>query len=290
LISQEKEGAIAGGRISGAFCEVAELDNVVVISDLHGDFECLARILEEVDYERFLRDETNKIVFLGDYVDRGANSVGVLHTVCQLKSRFPNSIILMRGNHEAPSEFPFSSHDFPFQLVERFGEDSGRAAYRKALLFFKELTVATTIQRELLLVHGGLPTNVEDLRDYRSLLASAYEKHTSNRIFAELLWNDPRQIESAADWEDSRRGIGRHFGARITKEWLRATGTKCVVRGHEPCQGFRIDHDGGVFTLFSCMRPYPAFKAAYLSISAKDLGNVRNASDLVPFVRFPRLL
>jgi hypothetical protein len=288
MAKQRKEASIAGGKVSGGLSEISELKNLVIISDIHGDFACLDQMLREVEYETFVADEKNKIVFLGDYIDRGSNSVGVLHTVCQLKCTYPESVILMRGNHEAPAEFPFASHDFPFQLIEKFGEPSGRAIYRKTLALFRELTVATIITKKLLLVHGGLPTNVEEPQDYKSILASAYEKHMANKIFAELLWNDPRQIESGAEWENSRRGIGRHFGPSITRKWLKASETNCVVRGHEPCQGYRIDHDGGVLTLFSCRLPYPSFKAAYISMRSEDLENIRSAENLVPFVRYPR--
>ena len=237
MAKQKNEGSIAGGRVSGGLSEISDLSNLVIISDIHGDFACLDQMLREVHYEQFLADQKNKIVFLGDYIDRGSNSVGVLHTVCQLKCVYPDSVILMRGNHEAPAEFPFASHDFPFQLIETFGEAPGRAIYRRTLALFRELTVATFIVKKLLLVHGGLPTDIEETQDYKSLLATAYEKHMTNKIFAELLWNDPRQIESGGEWENSRRGIGRHFGPSITKKWLKALETNCIVRGARAMPG-----------------------------------------------------
>ena len=273
----------------GSLLEIHQVDRVGIVSDLHGDYECLSAILDDIDGENFVSHDSNKLVFLGDYIDRGPNSIGVLHRICQLKRQHPEAVVMMRGNHEAPSEFPFSSHDFPFQLVDRFGDSAGRAIYRKALLLFKELATAATVTNSLLLVHGGLPTDEQVLRDYRSMLGRAQEEHVRNSVLEEVLWNDPRPITSADGWEKSRRGIGRHFGESVTRRWLEASNTSCVVRGHEPCQGYRIDHGGRILTLFSCQRPYPAFRAAYLSVDHSSLRGIGSANDLVPFIRYPLL-
>jgi diadenosine tetraphosphatase ApaH/serine/threonine PP2A family protein phosphatase len=287
IIEQKRSGIMAGGKISGTLLELSEVNNLVVVSDVHGDYECFSQILNEINYASYLSDPRNKLVFLGDYVDRGSNSVAVLYSVCQLKAEHPDSVIPMRGNHEAPSEFPFTSHDFPSQLADRFGEAAAKPIYRKTLLFFKELIIAAIVADRLLLVHGGLPTQ-ELISNYRTLLSTAQENHMKNSVLEEVLWNDPRPVDSVAGWENSRRGIGRHFGEEITKRWLEVSGTKCIVRGHEPCPGFRIDHDGRILTLFSSRTPYPSFKAAYLSMAGTDLQSIRDARDLVPFVKYPQ--
>ena len=94
----------------------------------------------------------------------------------------------------------------------------------------------------------------------------------------EILWNDPREeIGNEDAWEYSRRGIGKHFGVEISRKWLRLSGTKVIVRGHEPCQGYRIDHGGSIMTLFSCKEPYPKFQASYLLVANQDLNSLNDA-------------
>lgn len=276
---ERASGRIAGGTVKGGLVEIADVNRLAVVGDLHGDARALAAILEGIGRE-FLQDPLNKLVFLGDYVDRGSDSVGVLQTVCRLKKVSPDSVILMRGNHEAPSEFPFSSHDLPFQLRERFGKDA-KILYSKALSLFPLLPLAVIVKGALLMVHGGLPTEA----CVPQQIETAAENHVRSRVMEEILWNDPREIDAAPWWRPSPRGKGRYFGSEITKKWLVATETRVVVRGHEPCQGYSMAHDGTVITLFSTKEAYPSFAAAYIVMDGKDLGSIRDAHDLVPCAR-----
>jgi hypothetical protein len=283
LHGERQRKSIAGGRVTGGLVELHDLHNLAIVSDLHGDIKSLSAILDQINYERFLTDPLNKLVFMGDYVDRGSDSIGVMYAVCRLKVVYPDSIILMRGNHESPAEFPFSSHDLPYKMESRFGADA-RIIYNKLLSMFRLLTLTVIVKDRLLLIHGGLPTEPAVIASLPESVASAQENHLKDRVLEELLWNDPRPL--GGEWEPSRRGIGRHFGVEITKKWLDATKTKAVVRGHEPCQGFRIDHDGAVMTLFSCIDAYPKFKAAYLLLDADQLAGVKDAHDLARCARF----
>ena len=66
------------------------------IGDIHGDtghlFQLLARL------PTLTRDDT--LVFLGDYVDRGPNSKGVVEYVRNLHKNVEAKVIALRGNHE----------------------------------------------------------------------------------------------------------------------------------------------------------------------------------------------
>jgi metallophosphoesterase superfamily enzyme len=47
-----------------------------------------------------LRQNRRAIVFNGDYIDRGENSVEVLLTLLLIKLAYRDNVILVRGNHE----------------------------------------------------------------------------------------------------------------------------------------------------------------------------------------------
>jgi predicted phosphodiesterase len=285
LRNERQRKSIAGGKVNGGLVEINSLQGLVVISDLHGDSKSLFRILSEINYPQFLSNALNKLVFLGDYIDRGSESVNILYTLCCLKSAYPESVILMRGNHEAPVELPFSPHDFPQEMKDRFGH-RWREIYKRLLSLFTQLTLVTLIRHKLFLVHGGVPTEDGAITNFRKSLAFAQNNSVHSRVFEELLWNDPWPINEKQGQGKPRRGFGSYFGPDITLRWLQASETKAIVRGHEACHGFKLDHGNMILTLFSCMEAYPNFKAAYIKLSVIHLDSIKDAKDLSFYVKF----
>jgi hypothetical protein len=280
---QRQRRTISGGQVDAGMLPLKIPEKLVLIGDVHGDLKTLFEILDAIEFEEFLTNPNNKIIFLGDYVDRGNDSIGVLYTVCYLKQKYPDSVVLMRGNHEAPIEFPFSSHDLPYRILQHYGDYVGRMIYQKKILkFFSLLTLAAVVENRLLLVHGGLPTrDINLVTDFRKLIATARDTHIHNSVMEEILWNDPLLYAAGEkEWAYSKRGFGRLFGPEISKKWLMMSETRVVVRGHQPCQGFKIDHGGMVMTLFSCKEPYPKFRAGYLVIAAPQLLSIRTGTEL----------
>ena len=68
------------------------------IGDIHGRLDLLTTLLAQIEQHRAGRDRT--IVFLGDYIDRGPESAGVIATVRRLQAREPGCIVCLKGNHE----------------------------------------------------------------------------------------------------------------------------------------------------------------------------------------------
>ena len=285
LLEEQSTGLIAGGKISNKIVELQIPEKLVIIGDVHGDLRALNSILRKIKIDKFVLNHNNKIIFLGDYVDRGLRSVEVLHTICSLKIQHPHSVVLMRGNHEAPIEFPISSHDLPKRMAERFGRRIGAEIYQtKIMKLFQLLYLITIVEGELFLVHGGVPTDLRDVvKKFNDI--SANEKGLIGEIMEEILWNDPRTLPEGKEWENSRRGLGKHFSLDVTKKWLSISNTKVIVRGHEPCNGFKLDHDGRVLTLFSCNQAYPKFSVGYITTSGKRLHSIRNGYDLSKMVK-----
>jgi serine/threonine protein phosphatase 1 len=62
--------------------------------DIHGELEKLDELLESLPLERDAR-----LVFLGDYIDRGPDSKGVIQRLIELRDRYACTFLL--GNHES---------------------------------------------------------------------------------------------------------------------------------------------------------------------------------------------
>lgn len=71
---------------------------VYVVGDIHGRSDLLDRILVAIDAEnrRVCEDVTE--IYLGDYVDRGSDSRGVIDRL--IARRVSRDVICLRGNHE----------------------------------------------------------------------------------------------------------------------------------------------------------------------------------------------
>ncbi len=72
--------------------------DIYAIGDVHGRLELLERLLEELkpDLDR------DRLVFMGDYIDRGPQPKGVVDYVIRLKNLAPpEQVICLKGNHEA---------------------------------------------------------------------------------------------------------------------------------------------------------------------------------------------
>ncbi|MCK4690975.1 MAG: serine/threonine protein phosphatase [Desulfuromonadales bacterium] len=117
---------------------------LIAIGDIHGQLDMLNRLLNIVSPKA-----DDQFVFLGDYIDRGKNSRGVVERLIQFKNNFPDTIFL-RGNHEQ-------------LLLDALVEISAREAprLRELSAAFAKYTLASDV--EIFLSNGGNTT----LRSYR---------------------------------------------------------------------------------------------------------------------------
>ncbi len=69
------------------------------IGDIHGCTDALARLLARIDTHR--AGAPRRLVFLGDYIDRGPDSAGVVATLRALQVAEPDAVTCLKGNHES---------------------------------------------------------------------------------------------------------------------------------------------------------------------------------------------
>jgi len=249
---------------------------LVVVGDLHGDLHSLSFILES---SGALSGDV-KLVFLGDYGDRGLHSLEVYYVVLKLLLRRWGSVVLLRGNHEGPADLLAHPHDLPLMARRRFGP-GGLKVYEALRALFDTLWVAALVKGCYALLHGGAPVGLASLER----LAKADEEHPRTDVLEQVLWNDP--VDWVEDSAPSPRGAGRVFGRRVSESFLRVAGARVLIRAHEPCdEGVEVRHGGLVLTLFSRKgAPYMNSRAAYLKVSldAPSLNGHELASLAVKF-------
>ncbi len=74
-------------------------ERLYAIGDVHGCLDRLDALLERIVEDRAGAKGRSRLIFLGDYVDRGPDSKGVIDRLRTVKAREPDAVFLM-GNHE----------------------------------------------------------------------------------------------------------------------------------------------------------------------------------------------
>ena len=71
---------------------------IYAIGDIHGSLRKLRTLVARC--QQHARAEAAIFVFLGDYIDRGSESAGVVRYLMALQSRLRERVITLKGNHE----------------------------------------------------------------------------------------------------------------------------------------------------------------------------------------------
>ena len=204
---------------------------VFVVGDTHGDIQALLNIFQQNGYP-----PENTYLFLGDYIDRGQNSIAVLALLYLIKIRYQDSIFLLRGNHEtntlAKQSFRNSCPDF----------------YSYFITSFQYLPLAAIIDEEIFCVHGGISPHIDLLADIDRIQKPIKKIQGPIRDF---LWNDPKEQQHGFQ-SNSSRGIGLTFGENELELFLRMNHIRQMIRGHTfyP-EGFSWSFKGKCLTLSS---------------------------------------
>jgi serine/threonine protein phosphatase 1 len=74
------------------------MSKTYAIGDVHGCLDQLQRLVELCRRDAGARSPA--FIFLGDYIDRGADSRGVVDFLIALQDQSPDQVICLRGNHE----------------------------------------------------------------------------------------------------------------------------------------------------------------------------------------------
>ncbi len=236
---QDIEQLPVGARFLDGFVHVlrpSQPVELIVLGDLHGCYSCLkAALLQSNFIERAWAHQWDpqrypdvKLVFLGDYIDRGRFSFdGVLRAALQLFVAMPDQVILLRGNHEwlkwqgdrivsgvYPAEALASIvPHVPVEMLE---------AYRQ---LFEHMPTSMVCERTLL-VHAGIPRDDTFAARYRDL----YSLNDPEMRF-QMMWSDPEHLDHV-HVEQQRMNARFTFGRDQFRGFMERTGMTTMVRGH----------------------------------------------------------
>ncbi|KAI3367601.1 hypothetical protein L3Q82_026443 [Scortum barcoo] len=163
-----------------------------ICGDIHGQYTDLLRLFEYGGFP----PEANYL-FLGDYVDRGKQS---LETICLLlayKIKYPENFFLLRGNHECAS----------INRIYGFYDECKRRFNIKLWKTFTDcfncLPIAAIIDEKIFCCHGGLSPDLQSMEQIRRIMRPTDVPDTG--LLCDLLWSDPDK--DVQGWGENDRGV-----------------------------------------------------------------------------------
>ena len=191
---------------------------VTICGDIHGQFHDLLEL-----FEKGGQIPDTRYIFMGDFVDRGYNSVETFQLLLCLKLKWPDCITLLRGNHETRGVT--SVYGFYEETLRKYGNVN---PWKYCTEVFDYLGIGAVIEGKIFCIHGGLSPEIKTLDQIRLIDRRMEVPHEGP--FSDLMWSDPEDIET---WAISPRGAGWLFGSKVTSEFNHINDLELVARAHQ---------------------------------------------------------
>jgi serine/threonine-protein phosphatase PP1 catalytic subunit len=215
-----------------------ELDAPVkIVGDVHGQYTDLIRMFEMCGFP-----PSSNFLFLGDYVDRGKQSLETILLLLCYKLKFPENFFLLRGNHECAN----------VTRVYGFYDECKRRCnvkiWKTFIDCFNTLPIAAIVAGKIFCVHGGLSPALSHMDDIRNIARPTDVPDYG--LLNDLLWSDPADMEQ--DWEANERGVSYCFGKRVITDFLGQHDFDLICRAHMVVEdGYEFFNDRVLVTVFS---------------------------------------
>ena len=210
---------------------------IKVTGDFHGQYYDMLRLFEIAGGP----PPVNKFLLIGDFVDRGKQSIETMCLLMAYKIKYPEMIYLLRGNHECIS------------ITRLYGfYDECRRRYTVSLWrdfcsMFNYLPISAVIDERILCMHGGLSPDLIHLSQINDIQKPQDPPDTG--LLCDLLWADPDDVPG---WADNERGVSYIFGQSIVKEFCKKHEIDLVCRAHQVVEeGFEFFANRNLVTIFS---------------------------------------
>ena len=211
---------------------------ITVCGDIHGQFYDLLELFQIGG-----NTPITNYLFLGDYVDRGYNSIETILYFMLLKILYPDRITLLRGNHECQ------------QITMQYGfyEECRRKynsinVWKYCCRVFNTMPLAALIENKIFCVHGGLSPNLENLDELTKLQRVKEIEHEG--VISDILWSDPE--EDMEGYRISPRGAGYLFGEDVVNTFEEINKIDLIARAHQlVMEGYKMMFGGKLVTIWS---------------------------------------
>lgn len=210
---------------------------VKIVGDVHGQYADLLRLFTKCGFP-----PSANFLFLGDYVDRGKQSLETILLLLCYKIKYPENFFLLRGNHECANVT---------RVYGFYDECKRRCNIKTWKIFvdtFNTLPLAAIVAGKIFCVHGGLSPVLNSMDEIRHV--SRPTDVPDFGLINDLLWSDP--TDSPNEWEDNERGVSYCYNKVAINKFLNKFGFDLVCRAHMVVEdGYEFFNDRSLVTVFS---------------------------------------
>jgi serine/threonine-protein phosphatase PP1 catalytic subunit len=210
---------------------------ITVCGDIHGQYPDLLKLFELGKFP----PNTNYI-FMGDYVDRGKQSIECICLLLAYKIKYDENFFILRGNHECGS----------INRIYGFFDECKRRynvkLWKSFVDLFNCLPIAASIDDKILMVHGGLSPELKTLDQLQKIMRPTDVPEEG--LLCDILWSDPD--EHASGWGENDRGVSCTFNETVLKNFLEKNDLDLLCRAHQVVEdGYEFFGNRQLVTVFS---------------------------------------
>ena len=210
---------------------------ITVAGDIHGQYPDLLKLFEIGGFP----PEKNYI-FMGDYVDRGKQSIECICLLLCYKIKYDENFFILRGNHESGS----------INRIYGFFDECKRRYNVKLWKCFVDLfnclPIAASIDDKIFIVHGGLSPELKTLEQLQKIMSPTDVPEEG--LLCDILWSDPD--ENAGGWGQNDRGVSVTFNEKVLKNFLEKNDLDLLCRAHQVVEdGYEFFGNRSCITVFS---------------------------------------
>ena len=210
---------------------------VNVCGDIHGQYPDLIRLFEAGGYP----PDVNYL-FLGDYVDRGEQSIETICLLFCFKIKCSNNFFLLRGNHECASLN--REYGFYDECKRRYNIK----LWKKFVDVFNCMPYSAIVEDKIIFMHGGLSPFLNNLGQLNEIIRPT--DVPDEGLLCDLVWSDPES--NLKGWEFNDRGVSYTFNEQIVDNFLTIHNLEVLVRAHQVVEkGYEFFNGRKCVTIFS---------------------------------------
>ena len=183
-------------------------------------------------------------MFLGDYVDRGKQSIETICLLLAYEIKYPENFFLLRGNHEC------SSVNRIYGFYDECKRRYSIKLWKNFCDCFNCLPIAAIIDDSIFCCHGGLSPELTFVNEIKEIIRPTDVPEQG--MLCDILWSDPNKDIVDDYFGENERGISVTFSKKYVQKFLSDNNLELLCRAHQVVEeGYEFFANKACVTVFS---------------------------------------